>query len=236
MVSYPDPRLKGGKIKGETCKVAGCYTLSSGVSRLCAKHDWAYQHVGHPEAQSITYTTLTPYLRLADHYLGSTWQDHREATEAAARLGRWLTSTFPTLPRKFRKPEAAIRIVVALYLAQEHDPGLFKSDRHFAFTLANRTIRSVYKLPRNARFGSRELTRYSQQIVKEVGVNSLAMALAIKRANTTPEGLLLGVNLPVKFPDKRRREFRARKKQNAQHLRNAGCERPPARGLRKRKA
>jgi hypothetical protein len=108
--------------------------------------------------------------------------------------------------------EEALALVVSIHMLRDHDPSCFVSDDHFRAMLAHHWCRlsggpwvQTYRAGVGARRYDRlgvGLRKYiSAKINDAIGVMALGCARAILNVEKLENGLLRGVNVPIRFDD-----------------------------------
>jgi hypothetical protein len=154
------------------------------VGRWCDRHDHEAERTGDPLGKSILGGQVSPYIKRATRYI----QANRDHVAIAAAL-EWLRSYVEhprvTTPAVHRNATARQRVdhwlsrlkragvhdwelmavIVAMYALREHEPWVFRSDRHFKHQLAIRFCRKAPAPPAPNLRGGVSQRRYSRVTV-----------------------------------------------------------------------
>src|SRR5688572_27240289 len=154
--------IRRNKASGRQCEVTGCFRPVQKIGRLCDHHDATEMRTGHPLGHTVRVEELRPYVAQVTRYIkqhrkhaaiaenvrriselvyGSRRRNVLPRSNATAheRLSGWLDR----LERSAVPPEELLSIVAAMFLYQEDQPRVFKSDRHFRHQVAIRFLRKA---------------------------------------------------------------------------------------------
>lgn len=137
------------------CTIEGCTNKAAGFSTLCHRHKRIKRRHGHPSQICITVADLKPYRRrvrdrMVKHSENHAWSILRdrwmrilsiaEGNEAKSSKFRYQRKAHEEIARlgKDVSPDAVIEMTLAMYLLQEDQPRVFRSDRAFDFQLVRR--------------------------------------------------------------------------------------------------
>ncbi|MGE4555566.1 MAG: hypothetical protein AB7D07_01970 [Desulfovibrionaceae bacterium] len=188
--------------KGRTCEVPFCFNETHRFGRLCSYHENIEQRTGHPLGSTIRKATLRPYQQWAMSWLDENRGEENEALRKMLEVletilnqakpmsildpgtpGQRLNDWLHALHSSGVAPLEIVATMTGMFLMQELEPGLFKSDRHFGHQVAVRVFR-LAPAPtgrtgrqRYSRITTRTRDRFMELFVRSrVGANCLAFS------------------------------------------------------------